>query len=398
MEAILIVKIKTDILALELAKIGIHKESYHLILAKKEIIPLKIKEVRTPAANIIKQEMLAAGGDCAVHAQCVTGKIDYTDILLLGTEKHYKVFIKKISQMRRCFGLDKICLEMENFLQLSIKQTTLADGRTISYPATKIMGIINVTPDSFYAPSRKNSKVEILKKVEQMLLDGATIIDLGAESSRPGATPVSSTEEQELLLPAIESIKQHFPTTILSVDTYKAVTADRAVAAGADIINDISGLADPQMMEVVLRNNVPIVIMHMVGKPATMQKNIPEYQDVVDDVLEFLSKQTNTLLEQGLSPEKIILDVGFGFSKSYQDNLLLLKRINEFTSLQYPVLLGTSRKSTIGKILGDASPEERLFGTIATTCHSFNEKVELVRVHDVKENMEAIKMLMAIQQ
>lgn len=398
MEADLIVKIKIDTLSSELEKIGVHKNSYPLFLAKKEIIPLKIKMVRAPAANIIKQEMLCVGGDCAVNAQCITGKVDYTDIVLLGTEKHYKIFIKKIAQMHGCFGLNKICVALEKFFQSSCKQTVLANGKIITYPSTKVMGIINITPDSFYQASRKNSTLDILKQVEQMLLNGASIIDLGAESSRPGATPVSKEDELKSLVPVIESIKQHFPDVILSIDTYKAETADRAIAVGADIINDISGLADPKMLDVVWRGNVPIILMHMIGTPVTMQTNLPQYKDVVDDVRDFLFTQASLLLEKGISPEKIILDIGFGFAKSYEDNLLLLKRIGEFTSLAYPILLGTSRKSTIGKLLGDLPPEERLFGTIATTCHAFHENVALVRVHDVKENMEAIKVLMAIKQ
>lgn len=379
----------------ELMNIGINPGSIDIFMNKSAILPFKILKVRTPAANIIKQEMLACGGDCAISACCVTCSQDYSDILLLGTKKHYLRFLYKLELMNY-FGLPKIREELKNILEQSDLRTVLADGRTINYDHVVVMGILNITPDSFYAASRLPQVKDVLKRAGQMLADGAEILDIGGESTRPGSDSVSSEEEISRITPVIRELRREYPQSILSIDTYHSETAQAAIAAGADIINDISASEfDDKMLEVVSRHNVPIILMHMRGTPKNMQQNT-EYANVVEEVATYLLERAAILKNRGIGKEKVILDPGIGFAKNTEQNLKLMQGLGEMTGLEYPVLLAASRKATIGKVLGEIPPEERLAGTIATSCQAVYAGANMVRVHDVKENLQAIRMLEAI--
>jgi len=260
---------------------------------------------------------------------------------------------------------------------------------------TLVMGILNVTPDSF---SDGGMYLETNKAIErgcQMAEEGADIIDVGGESTRPFSKRVSLEEELDRVLPVIEGLKKHVKIPI-SIDTYKAKVAEDAIKAGATIVNDISGLRfDEGMIEVIKKENVPVIIMHMKGTPEDMQLN-PVYDDVVSEIKEFFKERITTLSSKGLKKDMMILDPGIGFGKNLEHNLILLKEIESFYEFGLPILLGTSNKSFIGKILNN-QPHEREAGSLATVAYSALKGVHIVRVHSVKKSVEVIKVIQAIK-
>ena len=390
----MLLKVNKEMLADAMESIGVHKASLPIFANKNQILPLKLLQVRTPAANIIKQEMLAAGGDAAVPTGCVLNKDKYSDVLLLGTRKHYNLLLKKLELMPY-FGMDKVKAELEAVLNEEKLQTVLANGRVLNYDKVLIMGILNITPDSFYENSRTAIE-EVVAKAGQMLADGADILDIGGESTRPGSEAVAAEEEQARVLPVIEALRKAYPEAVISIDTYRASTARLAVEAGADIINDISAMeADAEMIDVVYETKAPIILMHMRGTPKDMQTQC-EYKNVVEEVAVYLAERAELLRERDVGADKIILDPGIGFAKNAEQNLKLMRDLHALTSFGYPVLLAASRKGTIGKMLGDLPAEERLEGTIATSCQAVYAGANMVRVHDVKDNLRAVRMLEAI--
>ncbi len=391
----MLIKINQELLGDALAAMGAHKDSLPIFERKAQIIPLKLLEVRTPAANIIKQEMLAAGGDAVTPAGAVNCAVKYVDVLLLGTLKAYGALLAKLELMP-WFGLPRVAEDIKAALQPAELKTTLADGRGLTYEKLCVMGILNITPDSFYAGSRVPQLQTVLERAGKMLADGAGILDIGGESTRPGSDSVDGEEERRRVLPVIEALRKEYPKAVLSVDTYRADTAEAALAAGADIINDISAMeADARMADVVEKSKAPIILMHMRGTPKNMQQNC-EYKNVVEEVAVYLAQRAQLLRERGVGADKIILDPGIGFAKDVQQNLLLLRDLHTLTSFGYPVLLAASRKSTIGAVLGGVPAEERLEGTIATSLQAVYAGAQMVRVHDVLENVRAIRMLEAI--
>lgn len=391
----MLIKVNKEMLGNALASINVHPESIPIFEHKAEIIPFKLLQVRTPAANIIKQEMLAAGGDAAVPVGAVINAERYVDVLLLGTKKHYKLLLKKLEQMTY-FGLKQIAEEISAALGENKVFTTLADGRVLTYDKMCVMGILNITPDSFYAGSRVPMLDSVIERAGKMLADGADILDIGGESTRPGSDSVDGGEERRRVLPVIEALRKAYPDAVLSVDTYRADTAEAALFAGADIINDISAMeADSAMLSVAVRTKAPIILMHMRGTPKNMQQNC-QYSNVVEEVAAYLAQRAQLLREQGVGADKIILDPGIGFAKDVEQNLLLMRDLHSLTSFGYPVLLAASRKSTIGAVLGGVPAEERLEGTVATSLQAVYAGAHMIRVHDVKENLCAVRMLEAI--
>lgn len=252
---------------------------------------------------------------------------------------------------------------------------------------TYIMGILNVTPDSFSDGGKIIGIDAALKKAEEMKGDGAAIIDVGGESTRPGYTPVSEDEEMDRILPVIEAIKNRIDIPI-SVDTYKSKVAEAAILAGADLINDIWGLkADPHMAEVIARHEVACCLMH--------NRNNTEYKDFMSDLVWDLNASVKLAKQAGIAEDKMILDPGIGFAKDYTQNLTAIRDVGKVVELGYPVLLGTSRKSVIGLTL-DLPSDKRLEGTLVTTVVAVQNGCSFVRVHDVKENYRAIQMTKAI--
>jgi len=271
------------------------------------------------------------------------------------------------------------------YKELIFKNKTLSFSNNNIY----IMGILNVTPDSFSDGGKFNKLDKALFQAEKMINDGAEIIDVGGESTRPFSEPVSEFEELDRVIPVIEAIKNKFKT-IISIDTYKSNIAEEAVKNGAELINDISGLIfDNNMENIALKYNTPCVIMHIKGTPKSMQDN-PVYVNVVEDIYDFFKQRINALNKKGI--KKLILDVGFGFGKSLDDNYKLLKNLNIFNDFNYPILSGISRKSMIGKVI-DIKPEERISSTVALNAIAIANGTKIIRVHDVKENYQAVKVI-----
>jgi dihydropteroate synthase len=255
-----------------------------------------------------------------------------------------------------------------------------------------IMGVLNVTPDSFSGDGITDIDLAVERGIE-MVANGADLIDIGGESSRPNAPAITTSEELSRVLPVIERLSGQIQIPI-SIDTYHYETAAEAIKAGASIINDISGLRDRSMIELAARTSVYIVIMHMRGNPATMQSN-PKYEDVTGEVLSFLSERSQLAVNSGINPSRIIVDPGIGFGKLLNHNLQLLHDLNRFKLLQFPVLIGISRKSFIGQILS-ADVHDRLEGTLAAVAYSVMQGVDIVRVHDVKSVNRFLCLLNAI--
>jgi dihydropteroate synthase len=273
------------------------------------------------------------------------------------------------------------------------KATINAGGKLIELSTPKVMGIINITPDSFYAGSRKTNVAEVLLQAEKMLNEGATFLDLGAYSSRPGAADVSEQEETDRLLPAVEAIAANYPDAVISVDTFRSCVAEAAVKGGAHIINDISGGGlDENMFATVARLQVPYILMHMKGNPQTMQQ-LASYEDVFAEVFDYFIQKIYHLKQLGV--HDIILDPGFGFAKKPEHSYELMGRMDEFNRLQLPVLAGISRKKMIYGLLS-ITAEEALNGTTALNTIALMKGANILRVHDVKEAIEAVKIYEAL--
>ncbi len=258
-------------------------------------------------------------------------------------------------------------------------------------PLPLIMGILNVTPDSFSDGGRFSSQSSAIEHALSMAEEGADLIDVGGESTRPGADPVPEAEEIERVIPVIESLSSLLSIPI-SVDTRRPRVAEAACQAGASIINDVEGFRNPEMAAVALKHNTWVVVMHMKGTPKEMQKN-PHYRDVVRDVTSFLSSQRNMLVERGIPPHKIVVDPGIGFGKRFQDNIALIKNLYTIKrKVGQPLLLGHSRKSFLGEIL-EVPPKERDVGTTAVTIFAALQGVDIVRVHNVKMCRQALQVV-----
>ncbi len=271
------------------------------------------------------------------------------------------------------------------------KKSIKCENRLISLEKPIVMGILNVSPDSFFVGSRQLTGVALLREAEKMLKEGAAILDVGAISTRPGAEEISEDEERNRLLPAITVIKRNFPEAVVSVDTYRSSIAKIAVEYGAGIINDISGgTIDNKMFETVAALKVPYILMHIKGTPKTMQ-NDPVYNDVIKEVLDFFLKKIKILTDLGVND--VIVDPGFGFGKSLDDNYTLLNNLEKFCITETPLLVGLSRKSMINKVL-ETSPTDALNGTTVLNTIALLKGADILRVHDVKEAMEAVKLVM----
>ena len=269
------------------------------------------------------------------------------------------------------------------------KMTLRTRDKLIDLSTPIVMGILNVTPDSFYSSSRLNTENEVLKQAEKMLNDGATILDIGGYSSRPGAEDISVSDEISRIAPIFDLISKTFPEAILSIDTFRSEVAEEALRNGGHMINDISGIQDEKIMDVAVEYNAAYVLMHMRGTPQTMMDNT-SYDNLFNEMINYFSDRIDTLRTKGV--KDIVIDPGFGFAKTIDQNHQLLRNLNAFNLLDLPLLAGVSRKSMIYKKL-NTSPEESLNGTIALNAIALNNGAKILRVHDVKEAVELIKLL-----
>ena len=362
------------------------------MLPKMVNMNIHVQGLPCKVANIIKQEMLAIGGDAAVARGAVACSIEKTDLILIGTLKQIRRFIEKI--FFQPFGLKLLAESLDTLLDnLLAEHWTLKTSRRkmILGDRTRIMGILNVTPDSFSDGGRFDSPEKAVACGFQLVEDGADILDIGGESTRPGAEPVSLEEELRRTIPVIHGLSGKINVPI-SIDTTKAVIAGEAVAAGAEIINDISAMRfDEQMPTVIASSGAAVVFMHMRGVPQTMQKGDLHYALLQGEMIDFFRERLNTALSAGILPEQVIIDPGIGFGKTRSDNLKLLKYLPEFNVLGRPILTGPSRKSFLGQE-GRGGAVDRLEETAAAVTAAFMNGSQVVRVHDVK----AMKRVVAV--
>jgi dihydropteroate synthase len=281
-----------------------------------------------------------------------------------------------------------------------VAASKILEFRTKTYPLGKktyLMAILNTTPDSFFDGGRFFDFDAAYRRAQEVAEEGADFLDIGGLSTRPGSEPVEEAEELGRTVPLIEKlVKENYPIPI-SIDTYRSSVAEKALAAGAEIVNDISGLQfDPTMPPLVADRNCPVVIMHIKGTPKTMQQN-PHYDDVVEEVYQYFEERAKSAQKSGIKPENIILDVGIGFGKRFEDNLKLLYYHARFKELGFPLLLGVSRKSFIGKVLNDRPAEGRLSGSLAAAAWGALSGADILRAHDITETAGLLKTLAAIQ-
>lgn len=262
-----------------------------------------------------------------------------------------------------------------------------------------IMGVLNVTPDSFYDGGRYSAREAAISRAREMLDEGADIIDVGGESTRPGSSGVSVDEEIARVVPAIEYIVSRFSATV-SVDTSKPEVAEAAVAAGAAIINDVTacGLSEGRMSDVAASSGAGLILMHMKGAPSSMQTGVIEYGDVVSEIKEYLADRVRFAVSRGVAPENIAVDPGIGFGKTPAHNMDIIRRLGEFAGVGRPVLVGASRKSFLGRIKGMENPDDRLFGTLAAHLAAVSNGASIIRVHDVRAHSEFFRALAVIGQ
>ena len=371
-------------------EIGVDEEVVNLLSDKLSYYIIKIKGVSPAEANIIKQTALSRGTDAAVHRDVITGKIEKSDMLLFGTASE----LMKVANSLQIqpFGLSKLSKFIKDMLSVEGNKWEIRDEELILNKPF-IMGILNITPDSFFDGGLYEKPQKAKERAFQMKEEGADIIDIGGESSRPGAEPISEEEELNRIMPVIESLSDlGIP---ISVDTYKAKVAEEALEAGVKIVNDISGMRfDKNLVKIVSKYRAGYVLMHMLGTPKDMQKN-PYYEDVIQDISNFFRERINFALENGIKKESIVVDPGIGFGKRLEDNIEIFKRLKAFSVYGRPLLIGASRKSFIG-MLTETRKEERLEGSLASVAIGYLRGVKIFRVHDVKETKRFLDVLYKI--
>ncbi len=386
----------------EMEKIGASPPGIRIMRPKASFWAIKLEGLNFAGANIVKQEMLSRGGEAVTSHVVYSSKEADSDVLLLGTLRHYQDLLRKL-RMQPFKSLVAIASEIElalaRYAGEGPQPLTIA-GRTFNWgERTYIMGVINVTPDSFSGDGLGDDTELALARAERMIEEGADIIDLGGESTRPGSEPVDAEEELRRVMPVIEGLAKRTDIPI-SIDSYKARVAEGALSAGAHLVNDVWGLhMDPALAKLVARCQVPVVLMHNRSRPKdTVQTERlggrylgVEYEDLMADVLRELRESIALALKAGVEKEKIIVDPGIGFGKTVEQNLQLMAELSQLKVLGRPILVGPSRKSFIGYTL-DLPPEERVEGTAAAVAIGIANGADIVRVHDVKEMVRVARM------
>ncbi len=378
----------------EMRALGVDQAGIHLMMPKGEFLSIKVHQVSLKAANVLKQEMLALGGEAVVHKEVSMLTKENSDLLLMGTRKQLDRLTKKLKAQP--FGLKKVAEELAWVLRGLDRSRGTQKIRGKGWELdcgkkTLVMGILNVTPDSFSDGGKWIDPDKAVEHAQAMVEQGADLIDVGGESTRPGYTPVSVEEEIQRVEPVIRKLKACLDVPI-SIDTYKSDVAARAIAVGADMINDIWGFRqDPVMAQVAAESGVPVILMH--NRPADQT----EYRDVMGEIIQELRGSIQIAVQAGVQEEQIILDPGIGFGKRLEHNLEAMRRLDELVALGYPVLVGTSRKSMIGNTL-QLPVNERVEGTAATVALAIAKGCQIVRVHDVKEMTRVCRMMDAMLQ
>ncbi len=368
------------------------------IMAPKALFrALLIEHVDNRAAALIKQEMLSIGAEAAVSEKVSRFDKGSSHVLLMGTLKNYRLLTKKLANQP--FGLITISKEIETVLSNHENETfVLKAGKFDLRLGNRVlvMGILNITPDSFSDGGLYYGSDEAVNRALQMEHEGADIIDIGGESTKPGAKTVTEKEEINRVLPVIKKLSKEIKIPI-SIDTYKPGVAKAAVGEGASIINDITALryGGRSMARVTARSGAAVILMHMLGTPRTMQKS-PRYNDLISDINGFLAERVSFAESSGIKRSQVLIDPGIGFGKTVEHNLEILKKLKEFKNLGIPIVAGLSRKNFIGQVLGGVAPNERLAGSLTGNIWVALNGANIVRVHDVKETAQALKVLKSI--
>ena len=364
----------------ELKKLGVDSGGVNILASKAKHFSIYIKDLPVGGANILKQDALSIGADLAVPRGTVIAATPKVDCILIATARELEILSKK--ELVQPFGLKSLALELQKILKIKKPQKT------------EIMGVINANDDSFFRGSRFKSSDAIVK-IEQMIEDGADIIDIGAVSSRPNAPKVSVYEELERISPILKIIKEEklHDNVKFSCDSYEPIVLSRALESGFSIVNDITGFSNDEVCKLTAQYNARAIIMHMQGRPETMQEN-PKYENILHDIYSFLEQKIQKTEAFGI--KDIVLDVGIGFGKTLHDNLMLIKHLEYFLGLNKALLIGASRKSMIDKI-SSSKVEDRLGGTLALHMEAVTNGASMLRVHDVYEHVQALKVLEALR-
>jgi dihydropteroate synthase len=358
---------------------------------------IELRDIRVPAALILKQELLSCGGELAIPKNfIISDKNNTGTVLLMATKKQIDVVTKKIKN--QFFGLDLIANELKKYLdetdliwQFKNKQIKFSDT---DY---KIMGIVNITPDSFYDGGKYNNNTDnVLNHCENLIKNGADILDIGGQSTRPGSKAIDTEQEINRVIPAIAEIKKKFPDIPVSIDSTNFSVIEKSLDLGVEIINDISGLTfDKRIADLAKQYNTGLILMHIKGTPENMQKN-PVYSDVINEISDFLQNSINIAVSHGVLQKNIVIDPGIGFGKTVEHNYQILKNLYQFKKFKIPVLLGTSNKSFIGKSL-NLDINDRIIPTCNTNMFGFYNGASIFRVHNVKETKQTLELMKYIK-
>jgi len=362
-----------------LQDLGVDSGGVNILSSKAKTHIIEIKALHVGGANILKQDALSIGADLAVPRGTVVAKTSHVDCLLIATTKQLQTLSKK--ELAQPFGLKDLAHSLKDML-------------SIEKPLhVEVMGVINANDDSFFSASRFNT-LDAINMIEKMIDDGASIIDIGGVSSAPNTLHVEASEELKRVKPILELIKEKklYEKVKFSIDSYEPLVIKEALESGFVIVNDITGLENDEVCKLIAEYEATAVIMHMQGKPQTMQDN-PQYDNILSDVYNFLQERIQKAESFGISD--IIVDIGIGFGKTLEDNLMLIKNLEHFLTLNKPLLVGASRKSMIDKI-SPSKPDDRLAGTLALHVESIRNGASILRVHDVAEHIHVIKVQEAL--
>jgi dihydropteroate synthase len=382
-------------LAAEMRSIGSEEAGVQIMVPKGDWFALRLEDVPGKAASLLKQSMLSLGGEACVSRQVAAWDETPRPAILLGDRRHYARLTRKLKA--EPFGLAGLAEEIDALLRRlhHVPEPIKCGNQELHFegPAL-VMGIINMTIDSFSGDGLGYDVTAAVNQAKYFAAAGASLLDVGGESTRPGSEGVTVEAELARVLPVIRALAAEVDLPI-SIDSHKPPVCAAALEAGAVMINDISGLRQPEMIKLAAATGVPVSLMHMQGQPRDMQ-HAPEYQDVITEIYDFLSRQCDAAVAGGMDENQIIIDPGFGFGKTTAHNLEIVRRLGEFRSLGRPVLLGASRKRTLGEITG-RPVEERMVGSVALHTIGIMNGANIVRVHDVPETMDAVRLAAAVK-
>lgn len=386
MDDFILKDVNTD-LEKELTQIGFDKTYLNKATDKFRYKNIKIFDLYVPQANILKQTALSFGADCAVHRETITCKIDKTNCLLGGSFSQLRKIAKKLRSQP--FKLAKLAELIENNLDFKLSPIKIKET-VFDFSRPYLVGVLNLTQNSFSDGGEFFEIDKAIARLLELIEDGADIIDLGAESTKPFSSAVAADLQLEQLLPVLNFVKEKNIKIPISIDTRSAEVAKRCIEAGADIINDVSGLEyDNDMAQTIAQFNIPIIIQHSKGTPENMQID-PTYEHLIDDIFLNLKQKTDLAIQEGIKKENIIIDVGIGFGKTKEQNFELIRRIDEFSTLNFPIMLGISRKGLLG--MANASNETKDVFTLALNA-TILKKVNFIRVHNVKLHKKLLEII-----